>query len=74
MFSHVFAQGRARTAPVRGSSPGVFTYLNLMRQRRTLAGLDAHQLRDIGLDRDAADAEARRPIWDVPAIWMGGRP
>ncbi|NBE08018.1 DUF1127 domain-containing protein [Paragemmobacter ruber] len=41
----------------------------LLRQRATLAQLDDHLLRDIGLTRDEAQAEASRPLWDVPANW-----
>ena len=36
---------------------------SLRRQRRTLAGLDEHLLRDIGLTREQALAEARRLPW-----------
>ncbi|GGL72979.1 DUF1127 domain-containing protein [Wenxinia marina] len=39
------------------------------RQRRTLGQLDAHRLADLGLTAAEADAEARRPLWDVPARW-----
>lgn len=39
------------------------------RQRRRLATLDDRLLDDIGLDRDAARAEAARPIWEVPPHW-----
>ena len=48
---------------------GLVAYLELWRQRRALADLDAHQLRDIGLTQEAADREAARPIWDVPEYW-----
>ncbi len=44
-------------------------WMGLYRQRRTLARLDDSALRDLGLTRDEADAEAMRPIWDVPAAW-----
>jgi len=39
-------------------------------QRRQLAALDDKMLRDIGLTREAANAEARRPGWDVPHSWL----
>lgn len=35
------------------------------RERRALARLDSHALKDIGLTRDEALHEARRPFWDV---------
>ncbi len=40
------------------------------RQRRALARLNASQLSDIGLSRPQAEAEARRPIWDAPSVWI----
>ncbi|WP_380053451.1 DUF1127 domain-containing protein [Falsihalocynthiibacter sp. SS001] len=39
------------------------------RQRRALARLDDAALDDMGISRDEAMAEARRPIWDVPTTW-----
>jgi uncharacterized protein YjiS (DUF1127 family) len=47
----------------------IATALELRRQRRHLAQLDALQLRDIGLTADAAMAESRRPVWDAPPHW-----
>ena len=49
--------------------PGIFARLRLARQRRQLGQLSPHLLKDIGLTDDAARAEARRPIWDVPVNW-----
>ncbi len=50
--------------------PGLLERLRLLlalhAQRRALARADAHLLDDIGIDRDAALAEANRPVWDVP--------
>ncbi len=43
----------------------------LRRSRRALADMSDHQLRDIGLDRETADAEANRPFWDAPPHWRG---
>jgi uncharacterized protein YjiS (DUF1127 family) len=34
------------------------------RQRRALAQLDEHLLRDIGVSRSAADAEIRKRFWE----------
>ncbi|SFQ95260.1 DUF1127 domain-containing protein [Poseidonocella sedimentorum] len=42
---------------------------SLLRQRRALGRLSAHQLEDIGLTRTQAEREARRPIWDAPDHW-----
>lgn len=44
----------------------------LRRQRLALRDLDDYRLRDLGIDRAEAEAEARRPAWDVPAHWRGG--
>ena len=41
-------------------------WLRVSSERRSLAGLDARQLRDIGIDAATAAAEASRPFWDVP--------
>jgi len=49
---------------------GVFTRilkrLSLQKQRHELARLSPHALRDIGMTKAQADAEASRPIWDAP--------
>lgn len=37
--------------------------LSRRRQRRALLKLDDHLLDDIGLTRDQADKEARKPFW-----------
>ncbi len=44
-------------------------YLALMAQRRALGGLDADRLADLGLTQAQAQAEAARPVWDVPHWW-----
>jgi uncharacterized protein YjiS (DUF1127 family) len=48
---------------------GFFKMFSLARQRRALADLDDHILRDVGLTRAQAEAEADRPIWDAPSNW-----
>ena len=42
---------------------------DVWRQRQALKSLDADALRDIGLDRAEASAEAARPFWDAPETW-----
>jgi len=56
-----------RTVP--GRRPGLRGLLALARQRSALNRLDDRDLADIGLSRDAAEREARRPFWDVPHTW-----
>lgn len=41
----------------------------LQRSRRVLAELDDTALRDVGITRAEAEAEARRFIWDAPDHW-----
>lgn len=43
--------------------------LALRRQRGRLRDLGDHLLEDIGVSREAAEREASRPLWDVPARW-----
>ena len=43
----------------------------LSRSRRGLLMLDDHLLRDIGLTRSEAMAEAQRAAWDAPSHWKG---
>jgi len=38
----------------------------LARQRRQLAVLDEHALKDLGLSRADVEAEISRPFWDDP--------
>lgn len=60
---------RARAGRSRRRRARLADLLALDRQRRRLARLDAAALDDIGLTREAAQAEARRPVWDVPDHW-----
>lgn len=50
----------------RGVVARILAWLELATQRRRLAELDERMLSDIGITREAALAEARRPIWDLP--------
>ncbi len=54
----------------RPASLSLIARLGLWRQRRHLAALDAHLLKDIGLTPDEAAAEAARPVWDAPSTWL----
>lgn len=57
--------------PIAAAIPTAFTplpallrlWLQRARQRRRLATLDAHLLRDVGLTRQDALAEAGKPFW-----------
>ena len=49
---------------------GLMGYMDLYRQRRALAKMDAAQLDDLGLTRSEAQAEAARPFWDAPSHWQ----
>jgi uncharacterized protein YjiS (DUF1127 family) len=51
----------------------VLTLFSIARERRQLARLDDHILRDIGISRDEAETEASRVGWDAPAHWRDGR-
>lgn len=67
--------GTSASTPTRIGRPrmrvfaGLFLALSAARQRRRLGQLDDHLLNDIGLDRPTAEAEAARPLWDVPSHW-----
>ena len=41
--------------------------IEVRRERRMLLGLDDHTLKDLGLARGDAYAEAVRACWDIPA-------
>jgi len=73
-------QAASRTTPtrltltLRPARRGLFARLAAMRTaartRRALDTLDDHVLRDIGITREEAMREARRPAWDVPPSWL----
>ena len=60
----------ARSAPRAPRRIGVSDILGLFRQRHALSRLDDARLNDLGLTRSEAEAEARRPVWDVPTHWQ----
>ncbi|MGC1502795.1 MAG: DUF1127 domain-containing protein [Sulfitobacter sp.] len=72
----MFSSSSALARPVAScpSNPGlvarIFAAIALLRSRRQLADLDQHRLDDLGISAKAAQAEANRPIWDVPAHWV----
>ena len=64
------AAGSAATAH-RRRRLSLAALFGVIRQRRALAGLDAHLLDDIGVSRADVAREAARPGWDIPGsdIW-----
>lgn len=52
--------------PVRRATLPIAHLIGLWRQRRQLAMLDQHLLRDIGVTSQEAAREAARPVWDAP--------
>lgn len=67
------SQAHTCPKPERRARPSLWAQITqtigLVRQRRSLAALDAHILRDIGITPDEAQAEAAKPLWDVPRHW-----
>jgi len=58
------------TLALKGSAALRLTDLiALSRQRQALGDLDDRTLEDLGITRDQAVREARRPLWDVPETW-----
>ena len=64
-----------RPAPTQAPTRRFFIWqhlgqmLALRRQRAQLRQLEVGQLRDIGITRQDALAEAARPFWDPPWHW-----
>lgn len=61
-----------RTArPLHGTPhhPRLLALFAARRERRRLAEMPDHLLRDIGLTREQANAEASRRLWDASANW-----
>lgn len=72
---------KTRTAPLTCTRAGrskrpnslfsrVLTLLSIHRERNKLTALDDHMLKDIGLTREDAQKESKRPIWDAPDRWL----
>ena len=68
----VIASGALATG-ARSTLKAALRRIRLMRsaasERRALKRLTPEALADIGIDRNAADAEASRPFWDAPDHW-----
>lgn len=66
-----FSATKACNAP-RGTRRnfGILRWLELRRERKALADLDDYLLDDIGVTRNEALREARKPFWDAPSHWM----
>jgi uncharacterized protein YjiS (DUF1127 family) len=55
---------REQIHPVAAAWVLLTTWIERARQRNALAGLDDHQLRDIGVTRLDAVREAEKPFWN----------
>jgi uncharacterized protein YjiS (DUF1127 family) len=64
----------SQTIATPRSNPSLLQRLSqaygLWHQRQALRRLDDAALRDIGVSRAQAEAEARRPVWDKPLYWI----
>ena len=74
MFASLHTSALTLARVQRRGGPGILARLRdafaLAAQRRQLAQLDDALLADIGLTREQALREARRPLWDgVPSRW-----
>ncbi|TMI98902.1 MAG: DUF1127 domain-containing protein [Alphaproteobacteria bacterium] len=54
---------RERIHPVAAACVLLSAWIERRRQRNALAGLDDHQLRDIGITRIEAARECGKPFW-----------
>jgi len=61
----IFAPRGFRQARLPLGLPPVERWLRVAAERRRLASLPDEALKDIGLSRVDADAEASRPFWDT---------
>lgn len=60
------AAARPRKAATGGVLGRVARWLAVSDERRRLARADDRMLKDIGVSRADAQAEAARPFWDLP--------
>lgn len=61
----ITSPGRGRGSPI-ALLERLLTHLQVAQERRHLASLDEHMLRDIGISRADAMAESGRSFWDIP--------
>ena len=61
------SNSRPQCHPLPRRRASLLDLLSLYRQRRALATMDDERLRDLGISREEAEKESRRPIWDSPA-------
>ena len=68
--SHALPPVSVRHAPAPAGHPIhlLAHALDVWRERRALARLDDAALRDLGLTRADALAEARQPLWSLPRL------
>ncbi|MEM9762088.1 MAG: DUF1127 domain-containing protein [Pseudomonadota bacterium] len=66
LISKLFPSGSAfgRLAPRPSFLERVAFWMERARTRRSLAALNEHQLKDIGLTAEDVDAELRKPFWN----------
>jgi uncharacterized protein YjiS (DUF1127 family) len=69
MFSHLLPRTGLRRLSLIAVFRAMAARMALRRTRHRLALLDDHLLRDIGISREAAQAEAARKGWDAPDHW-----
>ncbi len=69
MSRAVSLSGHAARPAAKGFWATLQKFDALRRQRTHLAMLDDAALHDIGLTREDAQTEARRPVWDAPQHW-----
>lgn len=69
---HTARLATRHSAPASGFAARLYTAYMVWRQRQHLARLDAARLDDLGITRDEAEAESRRPFWDAPTHWRRG--
>jgi uncharacterized protein YjiS (DUF1127 family) len=74
MTLHLTGFAKARLTRGHGPRRSLFALIATACQRRHLARLDDHLLRDIGLSRTEAQTESARRFWDAPGHWHRNGP